>query len=128
MNQRTSWFHASALSVRTTYVSYMWCTISLIATLNTCFDQVNAWFEHAVCRGSLVAQRVFRSHRNKMGVLWITYDQLHYAPCFVCWALVGLLVRAMCNHTSCAQVHELPQSHCGDNREGTLFSWLHIYT
>ena len=29
--------------------------------------------------------------------------------------------------TSCAQVHELPQSDCGDNREGTLFSWLHIY-
>ena len=25
-------------------------------------------------------------------------------------------------HTSCAQVHELPQSHCGDKREGTLFS------
>ena len=24
--------------------------------------------------------------------------------------------------TSCAQVHELPQSHCDDNREGTLFS------
>ena len=22
----------------------------------------------------------------------------------------------------CAQVHELPQSHCGDNQEGTLFS------
>ena len=22
----------------------------------------------------------------------------------------------------CAQVHELPQSHCGDNRERTLFS------
>ena len=30
-------------------------------------------------------------------------------------------------HASCAQVHELPQSHCGDNREGTLFSLLHIY-
>ena len=28
----------------------------------------------------------------------------------------------MMNCTSCAQVHELPQSHCGDNREGTLFS------
>ena len=28
----------------------------------------------------------------------------------------------MMNRTSCAQVHELPQSHCGDNREGTLFS------
>ena len=23
---------------------------------------------------------------------------------------------------SCAQVHELPQNHCGDNWEGTLFS------
>ena len=22
----------------------------------------------------------------------------------------------------CTQVHELPQTHCGDNREGTLFS------
>ena len=29
--------------------------------------------------------------------------------------------------TPCSQVHELPQSHCGDNRVGTLFSWLHIY-
>ena len=29
---------------------------------------------------------------------------------------------ASCNRTSCAQMHELPQSHCGDNREGTLFS------
>ena len=28
---------------------------------------------------------------------------------------------------SCTQVHELQQSHCGDNWEGTLFSWLHIY-
>ena len=26
-----------------------------------------------------------------------------------------------------AQVHELSQSHCGDNQEGTSFSWLHIY-
>ena len=28
----------------------------------------------------------------------------------------------MATHASCAQVHELPQSHCGDNQEGTLFS------
>ena len=40
-----------------------------------------------------------------------------------CWALFGSLVLAMYNHISCAQVHELPQSHCGDNPEGTLFSW-----
>ena len=26
---------------------------------------------------------------------------------------------------SCAQVHELPQSHCGDNRKDTLFSFEH---
>ena len=37
-------------------------------------------------------------------------------------ALFGSLVPTICNRTSCAQVHELPQSHCGDNREGTLFS------
>ena len=41
--------------------------------------------------------------------------------------IFGSLVPAMCNSTSCAQVHELPQSYCGDNWEGTLFSWLHIY-
>ena len=33
----------------------------------------------------------------------------------------GSLVPAMCNCTSCAQVHELPQSHC-DDQEDTLFS------
>ena len=26
----------------------------------------------------------------------------------------------------CAQVHEIPQSHCDDNREGTLFLQFHI--
>ena len=29
--------------------------------------------------------------------------------------------------TSCAQVYELPQSHCGDDEAGALFSGLHIY-
>ena len=34
------------------------------------------------------------------------------------------------NLTSCAQLHELPKSHCGDNREGTLFHnyYIYIYT
>ena len=31
-----------------------------------------------------------------------------------------------CARTSCAQVQELPQSHCGDSRVDTLFSCLHI--
>ena len=60
-------------------------------------------------------------------VSWITYDHLYYAPCFASWALFSLWVSAMCNRTSCAQVLEVPQSHCGDNWEGTLFSWLHTY-
>ena len=29
--------------------------------------------------------------------------------------------------TSCVQVHELPQIYSGDNREGTLLSWLRKY-
>ena len=60
-------------------------------------------------------------------VSWIIYDQKYYAPCFSCWALFGSLVPAMWNLTSCAQVNELTQSHCGDNRESTFLSWLHIY-
>ena len=48
-------------------------------------------------------------------------------PCLGFWALFSSLVTAMCNHPSCAQVHELKQSHCRTNWEATLFSWLHIY-
>ena len=55
-------------------------------------------------------------------VLWITYGYLHYVPCSACWAFFGTMELTMCNCTSCAQVHELPQSHCGDNPEGTLLS------
>ena len=38
------------------------------------------------------------------------------------YAIMKIMIPAMCNRTSCAQVHELPQTHYGDNREGTLFS------
>ena len=54
-------------------------------------------------------------------------DWRYYATCLVCLALFASLVPAICNHKSCAQVYELPQSHCGNNREGTLFSWLRIH-
>ena len=31
-------------------------------------------------------------------------------------------------YSLCAQVHEFPQNHCGDNQECTLFSWyIYIY-
>ena len=34
---------------------------------------------------------------------------------------MAIHVLSSCAHrTSCAQVHELPQSHCGDNREGAI--------
>ena len=31
------------------------------------------------------------------------------------------------NHTSCDQVHGFPQSHWGDNREGTLYTHIHLH-
>ena len=58
--------------------------------------------------------------RSHNGFAW----QLMYLDC---WALFGSLVLAMCNRTSCSKGHELPQNHCGDNLEGTLFSWLYMY-
>ena len=57
-------------------------------------------FEHSVCRGLLLT-------------LYITLLAL---------LVEQSLVPAMCNRTSCAQVHELPQTHCGDNLEVILFS------
>ena len=41
--------------------------------------------------------------------------------------LCGNLCIFLSTRTSCAQEHELPQSHCADNQEGTLFSWLHLF-
>ena len=43
----------------------------------------------------------------------------------VLWQLMHL--GTWCTVKSCTQVHELTQSHYGDNREGILFSWLYIY-
>ena len=49
---------------------------------------------------------------------------------------IYIYIYYICNHENnvpsqsyapCAQVHELPQYHWGDKREGILFSWLHIY-
>ena len=36
--------------------------------------------------------------------------------------IFGSLVPEMCKRASCAQVHELPQRHCGDKQDGALFS------
>ena len=68
----------------------------------------SAGFEHSLSRGSLMT----------------TYITL---LALLVKSTLGFLVPAMCNWTSCAQVHELPQNYCGDNRGGVLFSWLHIY-
>ena len=60
--------------------------------------------------------RVLKSHKRKMGVIYMQS-----------WKYCALPV--ITTMAWCAQVHELPQSHCGDNREGegTFFSWLHRY-
>ena len=42
-------------------------------------------------------------------------------------ALGRIMYITVHNRTSCVKMHELQQSDCGDNREGTLFSRLHIY-
>ena len=67
-----------------------------------------------------------QSHRSKMGIIYLqSWKQcaLLVITTMALWQLMHL--GTWC--TSCAQVHELPQSHCGDNREGTLLSWSHIY-
>ena len=56
---------------------------------------------------------------------FIIYAILYDAPCLL--SPVGSLVPAMCNRTSCGQVHELPQNRCGDSWDSTLFSGLHIF-
>ena len=48
--------------------------------------------------------RILRSHRNKMRIK-IYVDHVHHVH--------------HVHRTSCAQVHDLPQSHCGDNRKGS---------
>ena len=54
-------------------------------------------------------------------VSWIICDRLYYTPSLACWTLFGSLVPAMCNRKLCAQVHELLQSHCVDNRGSHCF-------
>ena len=50
-----------------------------------------------------------------------------WSPGLVCWALSGSFLPAMCNQTSCAQVHELLKGHCGDNQEvNIVFMITHI--
>ena len=43
----------------------------------------------------------------------------HHHNCFVAIHVFGYIMYG-CHK-------KLPQSHCGDDQEGTLFSWLHIY-
>ena len=50
--------------------------------------------------------------------LLITYNHWYYASMLACRALFGSLVPAVCNCASHARMHELPQSHCGDNHFG----------
>ena len=57
-----------------------------------------------------------------------------WRPTNVCWDLImkqcGLPVitaRVCVCGMSLSKVTDLPQSHCGDYRQGILFSWLHVF-
>ena len=50
------------------------------------------------------------------------YHPVYYHNGFVATHALGYMMYR------CAQVHELPQSHCGDNRKDTLFSLLYTQT
>ena len=69
-----------------------------------------------------MTHRVLRSLRSKMSIIYM--QSWNNVPS-------GLSPEWLCGYSctwaSCAQVYELPQSHCGDNQECTLFSWLHTY-
>ena len=52
------------------------------------------------------------------------YLYIYIPSDYVLWQLMRL---RMHSRTSFVQVHELPESNCGGNREETLSSYLHIY-
>ena len=60
---------------------------------------------------------MLKSHRSKMGIIYVLSCKQCALPVITTMALWQRM-----HLGSCARVHELPQSHCGDNREGTLFS------
>ena len=61
---------------------------------------------------------VLKSHRSKMSVIYICNHENNVpsrlSPQWLCGN--------SCTWAHDAQRHALPQSHCGDNREDTLFS------
>ena len=63
-------------------------------------------------------------HRSKMGVIYMCNHEnkvpSRLSPQWLCGNSCTYAHDVY--RTSCAEVHELTQGHCGDNREGTLFS------
>ena len=131
----------------------VWKTIILSRTSVTCFwsfFSTNIKVNH-MTEGFLVLSKLLEKYFNFLSmrssiqhVYKIFRKTKHFSPpdmgTYVCISGGKELHRKCCiciicalppwfhhNSTLCAQVHELPQSHCGDNREGTLFSWLNIY-
>ena len=97
------------------------------------------------CNWSMT-HRVLKSHKSKMGVIYIcNYENnmssrllmawfvacglwLVAAHSFGLWALFWSLVTVVCNCTSCAQKHELPQSNCGDDGRAHCFhDYIYLY-
>ena len=109
--QRVRKSHRSKMSVI--------CALPVITTMSL-------W--HIVFMIAYIYYARFASVRFQHCVLWITYDYLYYAPYLACWDLLGTLVPAMCNRTSSAQVHELPQISWDDKQGSTpcFHDWIYI--
>ena len=76
---------------------------------------------------------MLKSHRSKTSIIYMqSWKQcaLPVINTMALWQLMHLgtwgMVCALNEPYIMYPMHELPQSDCGDNREGTLFSWLHI--
>ena len=81
----------------------------------------NSWTLHHV--PECIRWRAYCFHDCIYMLLFVLWDLSTLSVVDYLWPLI--LAPEMCNRASCAQMHELPQSQCHDNREGTLFSWSH---
>ena len=78
------------------YITYIYIYVCIYMCVCVCFCVcIYIYIMYSLYKWSEVIHdnRVLKSYRSKMGI-----------------------------YTSCSQVYELPQSHCGDNQEGILFS------
>ena len=86
--------------------------------LKKSYKKIESWSDFALNAQLLIA---FRRPN------WMSYQAMITLSLTQSWKQCALPVIPVINRKSCTQVHQLPQSYCGDNGEGALFSWLYVY-